>query len=181
MVIRNPVLSGMYPDSSWIWDDERDCAILVNLSFELVPGLPIHISMDMGGWTPLAYAVDERMAHRLLLDYVEGSGGLYAPTLRRVGGRYVIACAVSRLDGERARSAGVDEGLLRHIVAAQGNFVIESESPEGPWRGGLSGCLAPKASTRICSRATMGRCIGRRRARPGILSSPDRPRSGRSR
>lgn len=135
IVIRNPVLSGMYPDPSWIWDGERDCAILVNSSFELVPGLPIHISMDMGGWTPLAYAVDEQMAHRLLLDYVEDSGGLYAPTLRRVGGRYVIACTVSRLDGERARSAGVDEELLRHIVAAQGNFVIESESPEGPWRG----------------------------------------------
>ena len=31
----------MYPDPSWIWDTTREEIVLVNSSFELVPGLPI--------------------------------------------------------------------------------------------------------------------------------------------
>ena len=42
--ITNPILSGMYPDPSWIWDDLRGRVVLVNSSFECVPGLPIHVS-----------------------------------------------------------------------------------------------------------------------------------------
>ena len=54
--------------------------MLVNSSFELVPGLPIHTTRDLVTWTHTANAVDEAMSHRLLIDGVEDSGGLYAPT-----------------------------------------------------------------------------------------------------
>ena len=76
----------MYPDPSWIWDTTREEIVLVNSSFELVPGLPIHTTRDLVTWTRTANAVDEAMSHRLLIDGVEDSGGLYAPTIRRIGG-----------------------------------------------------------------------------------------------
>ena len=49
--------------------------MLVNSSFELVPGLPIHTTRDLVTWTRTANAVDETMSHRLLIDGVEDSGG----------------------------------------------------------------------------------------------------------
>ena len=39
MDITNPVLRGMYPDPSWMWDERGERVALVNSSFELVPGL----------------------------------------------------------------------------------------------------------------------------------------------
>ena len=84
--ITNPVLTGMYPDPTWMWDADNNRIAMVNSSFELVPGLPIHVSDDLGRWTHLADAIDEAMARRLLIPFVEDSGGVYAPTLRKVGG-----------------------------------------------------------------------------------------------
>lgn len=133
--ISNPILRGMYPDPSWMWDDARDAVILVNSSFELVPGLPLHASEDLAQWTPIGYAVDDGMARKLLLEYVEDSGGLYAPTLRRIGDGYAIACTVARLNEDKAREAGVPEDVLTAFRESEGNFVITAASLEGPWSG----------------------------------------------
>lgn len=135
MTIVNPILKGMHPDPSWIWDDARNQAVLVNSTMEMTPGLPLHVSDDLEHWTLLGHAVDEGMARRLLLPYVEDSGGLYAPTLRIIRGRYVIACTVSRLDEAKARADGVDEAVLERFRRSEGNFIIEADALEGPWRG----------------------------------------------
>ncbi|NEG69536.1 glycoside hydrolase family 43 protein [Bifidobacterium choloepi] len=135
MTIFNPILRGMHPDPSWIWDETRNQAVLVNSTFEMTPGLPLHVSNDLEHWTLVGHAVDDDMARRLLLPYVEDSGGLYAPTLRVIHGRYAIACTVSRLDVDKARAAGVDEASLERFRRAEGNFVIEADHLEGPWRG----------------------------------------------
>lgn len=135
MTIVNPILRGMHPDPSWIWDDARNQAVLVNSTLEMTPGLPLHVSDDLERWTLVGHAVDEEMARRLLLPYVEDSGGLYAPTLRVIRGRYVIACTVSRLDEAKARADGVDEAVLERFRRSEGNFVIEADAVEGPWRG----------------------------------------------
>lgn len=72
--ITNPILSGMYPDPSWIWDDLRGRVVLVNSSFECVPGLPIHVSEDLSHWSHVADAIDADMARRLLIPFVEDFG-----------------------------------------------------------------------------------------------------------
>ena len=92
-------------------------------SFELVPGLPIHTTRDLVTWTHTANAVDEAMSHRLLIDGVEDSGGLYAPTIRRIGGRYVIVCTVARVNEVKALAAGCSQKDVDGCRAAQGNFV----------------------------------------------------------
>ncbi len=135
MDITNPVLRGMYPDPSWMWDEPGERVALVNSSFELVPGLPIHVSDDIANWELAGNAVDEAMAQRLLIPFVLDSGGLYAPTLRMIRGKYVIACTVARIDLDAAAAAGVDPESIEGARASQGNFIIEADALEGPWRG----------------------------------------------
>lgn len=118
--ITNPILSGMYPDPSWIWDDLRGQVVLVNSSFECVSGLPIHVSEDLSHWSHVADAIDADMARRLLIPFVEDSGGVYAPTLRSIAGKYVIASTVARIDMDKAIAAGcarseLDDAILRNI------------------------------------------------------------------
>ena len=50
ITITNPILRGMNPDPSWIWDDEFQRIVLVTSTFELVPGLPIYVSERMVGY-----------------------------------------------------------------------------------------------------------------------------------
>lgn len=135
MDITNPVLRGMYPDPSWMWDEPGERVALVNSSFELVPGLPIHVSDDIANWELAGNAVDEAMAQRLLIPFVLDSGGLYAPTLRMIRGKYVIACTVARIDLDAAAAAEVDPESIEGARASQGNFIIEADALEGPWRG----------------------------------------------
>lgn len=133
--ITNPILTGMYPDPSWMWDADHGRIAMVNSSFELVPGLPIHTSDDLGRWIHVSDAIDEAMARRLLIPFVEDSGGVYAPTLRRIGGRYVIVCTIARINEEAARRGGVTEEELAAAAKAEGNFAIVADELEGPWSG----------------------------------------------
>ena len=58
ITITNPILSGMNPDPSWIWDDEFQRIVLVTSTFELVPGLPIYVSEDMTCWKHVSNVID---------------------------------------------------------------------------------------------------------------------------
>lgn len=133
--ITNPAIRGMAPDPSWIWDGDLDCAVLVNSSFNTVPGLPIHTSRELDCWQNVGFAIDENMAARLFLPFVQDSGGAYAPTIRKIRGQYVIACTIARLQDDEARAAGVDEAELERCLRANGNFVLTASSLEGPWNG----------------------------------------------
>lgn len=112
----NPIIPGFHPDPSWI--RVGDTFYLVNSTFEYVPGLPIHASTDLASWTQIGHAITE--AEPFFLDRVEDSGGIYAPTLRAIGGRYYIVCT------------SVGAGALRGRPG-EDSFLITAAHPAGPW------------------------------------------------
>ncbi|WP_165216887.1 glycoside hydrolase family 43 protein [Schaalia sp. ZJ1691] len=110
MTVRNPLLPGMYPDPSVC--QVGDVTYLVNSTFTWLPGLPIHASRDLESWELVGHAlVDEAT-----LDFASAkdSEGIFAPTLRHIGGRFVLVCTM--VTGPVSRS-----------------FIMTAPEASGPW------------------------------------------------
>lgn len=107
-VFLNPILAGFYPDPSIcrVGDDYY----LVNSTFAYFPGIPIFHSKDMVSWKLIAHAIDRK--EQLDLNGLGVSRGIFAPTIRYHDGIFYITSTV---------------------VGGNGNFVITSKKPEGPW------------------------------------------------
>ncbi len=113
MQYTNPVISGFYPDPSV-------CRVggayyLVSSSFEYFPSIPIFKSEDLMNWEIIGHVIDEKNAIKLR----EGNPnrtGMYAPTIRYHKGMFYVVCT---------NVAYGDED--------DGNFVVRSHSPYGPW------------------------------------------------
>ena len=109
--LRNPILSGCYPDPS-ICRVEEDY-YLVTSSFEYFPGLPIFHSRDLVHWNQIGHVLDR--PSQLDLDEIRPSGGLYAPTIRYHNGTFYL---INTLVDGKQRS---------------GNFIVTATQPQGPW------------------------------------------------
>jgi alpha-N-arabinofuranosidase len=108
MKIKNPIISGFYPDPS-ICRVDKDY-YLVTSSFEYFPGVPIFHSKDLVNWEQIGHCLTNET--QLPLSKAKSSGGIFAPTIRYNNGTfYVITTNVS--DG--------------------GNFYVTAEDPQGPW------------------------------------------------
>lgn len=105
---RNPVLSGCYPDPSvarvgeWFY--------LVNSSFEMFPGVPIHRSRDLVHWEALGHVLTRDS--QLSLAAAKPSGGIFAPTIRHHAGTFY---------------------MVTTNVSGGGNFFVTAKDPSGPW------------------------------------------------
>lgn len=111
-----PVLPGFYPDPSVcrVDGDDGTWFYVVNSTFEYLPGLPVHRSRDLVTWELIGHVIDR--PGQLDLLNVRDSGGLFAPTLRHDGTRFLLVCTL----------VGGTEG-------ASGNFVVTADSAAGPW------------------------------------------------
>src|SRR5688572_18924503 len=81
---RNPILSGFYPDPSVVRAGEW--FYLVNSSFEMFPGVPIHRSRDLVHWEALGHVLTRDS--QLPLAEARPSRGIFAPTLRHHAGTF---------------------------------------------------------------------------------------------
>lgn len=108
--MRNPILRGMNPDPSACQVD--DTTYVVTSSFTWVPGLPIYKSVDLKRWKLCGHALTD--PEPFMLDKAHDSGGIYAPTLRYIGGQFVLACTTVVAGEERS-------------------FLITARDPAGPW------------------------------------------------
>ena len=106
--IKNPILSGFYPDPSI-------CAVgddfyLATSTFAYFPGVPIFHSKDLVNWEQIGHVFTRES--QLNLTGVGHSQGIFAPTLRYNNGIYY---------------------LITTNVSYGGNFIVTAEKPEGPW------------------------------------------------
>ncbi|MET4696199.1 glycoside hydrolase family 43 protein [Endozoicomonas lisbonensis] len=118
----NPILQGAYPDPSIcrVGDD----FYMVNSSFEMFPGLPIHHSRDLVNWELIGHGLHrrEQCIDTICLSDVESDGGIHAPTMRYHKGLfYIITTNVYA-----PRNCPADFNPCR-------NFIITAKNPAGPW------------------------------------------------
>ncbi len=104
----NPILPGFYPDPS-ICRVEQDY-YLINSSFAYFPGIPIFHSKDLVNWRQIGHVLDR--GSQLNLDDLRQSEGIFAPTIRYHNGIFYVICT---------------------NVGKEGNFIVTSLHPEGPW------------------------------------------------
>ncbi|PRY13950.1 glycoside hydrolase family 43 protein [Kineococcus rhizosphaerae] len=107
-----PVIAGFFPDPSIC--RAGDTYVLVNSSFEYLPGLPVHTSTDLTTWTFAGNALTR--VEQIAESGGHPSSGMFAPTIRHHDGRYWII--------------GTD---VNGIPAGRGHFLIHATDPAGPW------------------------------------------------
>ncbi|KAL0941968.1 Non-reducing end alpha-L-arabinofuranosidase BoGH43A 6 [Colletotrichum truncatum] len=99
MSFQNPILPGFYPDPSVVRVGE--IFYMINSSFQIFPGLPIHRSTDLVHWELIGHAICRTT--QLDLSYAVTkinrpefgeyfTAGLYAPTIRHHDGIFYIVC-----------------------------------------------------------------------------------------
>lgn len=108
MQIRNPILSGFYPDPSIC--RVEDWFYMVNSTFAYFPGIPIFRSRDLACWEQIGNVLERNS--QVSLEGCGHSEGIYAPTIRYHEGVYY---------------------LIATNVSGGGNFIVTAGHPEGPW------------------------------------------------
>jgi xylan 1,4-beta-xylosidase len=111
--VANPILPGFHPDPSIVRVGSQ--YFLANSTFEWWPGVRLHVSRDLAGWTPAGYAVTEGLDLRGVPD----SGGIWAPSLSHADGRFWLVFA----------AVYTKDGPFKDLEI----FLTTAESIDGPW------------------------------------------------
>jgi beta-xylosidase len=123
----NPLLPGFNPDPSIIHHAESGYFYLITLTFHLYPGLPIYASRDLKTWAHIGNAINRpqqlslQKAHMVAMPLdtekkMVGAGGLFAPTIRFVRGRFWGICTNAIID-ESGEGDESEEGFnVRNLI-----------------------------------------------------------------
>ena len=106
----NPIIPGFHPDPSICRVGED--YYLVTSTFEYLPGIPVFHSRDLLRWEQIGNVLDRE--DQLTLASGQGSGGIFAPTLRHHDGRFWM--------------------ITTNIADVRnGHLIVTAEDPAGPW------------------------------------------------
>lgn len=86
MKYKNPVIKGFYPDPSVCYANGK--YFLVSSSFQYFPGVPLFESDDLVNWKQIGYVLTRKS--QVMLDKINSSGGVFAPTIRYNDGRFYM-------------------------------------------------------------------------------------------
>lgn len=86
MKFNNPVVKGFYPDPSVC--KVGDTYYLACSSFQYFPGVPLFESKDLINWEPIGHVLTR--PSQIMLEKVNSSGGVFAPTIRHHKGRFYM-------------------------------------------------------------------------------------------
>lgn len=86
MRYKNPIVKGFYPDPSVCAANGK--YYLVCSSFQYFPGVPLFESDDLVNWTQIGHVLTR--PNQVMLDKINSSGGVFAPTIRYNNGRFYM-------------------------------------------------------------------------------------------
>lgn len=86
MKYKNPVLRGFYPDPSVCFANGK--YYMVCSSFQYFPGVPLFESDDLVNWKQTGHVLTRKS--QVMLDKINSSGGVFAPTIRFNNGRFYM-------------------------------------------------------------------------------------------
>lgn len=86
MKYTNPVIKGFYPDPSVC--RVEDTYYLVCSSMQYFPGVPLFESKDLINWKQIGHCPTRKS--QIQLDKANSSGGVFAPTIRYLSGRFYM-------------------------------------------------------------------------------------------
>ncbi|MBD5524522.1 MAG: glycoside hydrolase family 43 protein [Lachnospiraceae bacterium] len=109
----NPIVKGFYPDPSVCEAD--GIFYLACSSFQYFPGVPLFQSTDLVNWTQIGHALTRKS--QVMLDKVNSSGGVFAPTLRFHEGRFY---------------------MVTNNNTTQENFYVYTDDIHGEWSGPIT-------------------------------------------
>lgn len=82
----NPVVKGYYPDPSVCYTDGK--YYMVCSSCQYFPGVPLFESENLVNWKQIGYVLTR--PEQVMLDKINSSGGVFAPTIRFHEGRFYM-------------------------------------------------------------------------------------------
>ncbi|MBO6230302.1 MAG: family 43 glycosylhydrolase [Ruminiclostridium sp.] len=162
----NPVIKGFFPDPSVCFANGK--YYLAASSFQYFPGVPLFESDDLVNWTQIGYALTR--PEQVMLDKIESSGGVFAPTLRFFGGRFYLVTTNNtthqnfyvRTDdiyGEWSDPIYVDQGGIDpSLLFDNGHVYFLSNGEDSSGVHGITQCEIDILTGR---RLTESRCIWR--------------------
>ncbi len=86
MIYHNPIVKGFYPDPSVCCAD--GVYYMVCSSFQYFPGVPLFRSIDLINWEQIGHCLTRKS--QVMLDKVNSSGGVFAPTIRYNNGIFYM-------------------------------------------------------------------------------------------
>lgn len=86
MKYKNPVVKGFYPDPSVCFANGK--FYMVCSSFQYFPGVPLFESDNLVNWTQIGHVLTRK--NQVMLEKVNSSGGVFAPTIRYNNGRFYM-------------------------------------------------------------------------------------------
>lgn len=86
MKYTNPVVKGFYPDPSVCFANGK--FYMVCSSFQYFPGVPLFESDNLVNWNQIGHVLTRK--NQVMLEKVNSSGGVFAPTIRYNDGRFYM-------------------------------------------------------------------------------------------
>lgn len=106
--LKNPIMTGFYPDPS-IVQVGKDY-YLINSTFSYFPGIPVMHSRDLKNWKQIGNVIDRPSQMDFMGERM--TRGLFAPAISYYNGIFYVTCT---------------------DIDHDGNFVVTATNPAGPW------------------------------------------------
>lgn len=148
MIYKNPVIKGFYPDPSVCFHNGK--YYLVCSSFQYFPGVPLFESDDLVNWKQIGHVLTRNS--QVMLDKINSSGGVFAPTIRCNNGRFYMVTTndtthqnfyvyTDDIYGEWSEPIYVDQGGIDpSLYFEDGHTYFMSNGADDNGEGGVVQC-----------------------------------------